>query len=166
VRFLGGDRAPVLHNIAFLIFAVLIAAFYKAVALDGFDSELDGNFDLDALGDNYAAGGAAGLLLALDIRLAAAFGLDLAEVCFGADLNRQTDVNYLLADLVAVALALVIVVLVILVAVIIVIILVALVEVACVVLAGIGIYVHSGGSFLLLFFGTLLSYATAFKKVL
>jgi len=137
---------------------VFITAFYKAVALDGFNSKLDRNFDFNALGDNYAAGGAAGLLLALDIRLATALGLNLSEVCFGAYLDRQADINYLLANLVAVASALVIVVLVAF---------VVLVIIGGVLLAGIGIYIHVSSSFLvLLILGTLLSYAAAFKKVL
>lgn len=77
------------------LFAAVVGAFDKAVAFDGLNSEFDGDLDLDTLGDDDVKVAAAGLVLALDIRLAAALGFDSAELSVGADFQGNADVGKL-----------------------------------------------------------------------
>ena len=69
-----------------LFTAAFVGALNKAVALNGFDGKLNGDFNLNALGYDDIEIAATGLVLTLDIRLAAAFGFDPAELCIGANL--------------------------------------------------------------------------------
>ncbi len=85
----------------FLLIAAAVAAFDKAVALNGLDIELNGNLNLNALGNDYAQVRAAGLGLALDKRLAAAFGFYAAELDVGTNLDGDTDINKLNSVVVA-----------------------------------------------------------------
>ena len=98
-------RKPVPLSLPFVLVTAFVAAFDIAVAFDGADSEFDGDFYLDALGDNNVKVGTAGLALALDVRLAAAFGFYLADVGFGADFNGDADVGILIANVFAVVFA-------------------------------------------------------------
>jgi hypothetical protein len=92
-------------SLPFVLVAAFVAAFDIAVAFDGADSEFDGDFYLDALGDNNVKVSAAGLTFALNIRLAAAFGFNSANVGFGAYFNGDADVGVLIANVFAVVFA-------------------------------------------------------------
>jgi hypothetical protein len=74
---------------------VVVGAFDKAVAFNGLDTKLNGNFDLNALGNDNVKVASARLLLALNERLAAALGFDSAELGVGADFQGNADVGKL-----------------------------------------------------------------------
>lgn len=90
---------------SYLVLAVFVVALNKAVTLNGFNPELNGNLNLNALCDYDAAGSTARLCLAFDTGLAAALGFNLAKVCLGADFDGKRNIKDLFAELVAVALS-------------------------------------------------------------